>query len=703
MMNLRKILLAHLCPLFFFGQALAGGERFIPLRANKTAADGAGFRIERQNEKGAVAENITVLRDRLYIEKDHYGDGIVDTWEYHSALGRIKMLAPAGGQFQLMEVEYFAAGKFIKWVFERVSATEFEPILALPMANSGSGPNGAGVFFEEANIGVGTKAGAEAQPTGAIDVSQRVKAARDQKLESSVKNVMSQGRCQKDGKMGLAIESGIKQVVSESGVKACLQKHGFDSAADFMGTRFSDVVAGSWTVSCDVCGTNSKLCSGGEEKSGAYQPKNDKGRPEITFLRAANCGSGKCAANETAIGQTFLHEMLHAAGVTNEAHAQSIAGCCAPQQPNPNACVKVSSIEQGEARRETYLAEYENRSAGQKKFVNEKLAAIAPGKNASGVVVDYLTSLSSDHQSVVEQNKLGACADETQAECQALLKKVTTKTFEEKIASLCAKPKTQECSQATTVLAGQLNIDTSQTSQNLQQGVFPRRPKSFHQIPTGQMAQGAGDAGQAAGLNLPPSGGSAKAHPYQGPKISGTVGAGSADAAYRGSRAVGAQTDLEASLSYQNSVVDALFARVAKLAASTFGPQSASQNRVTDPSMRTRQGVGGLSSRVKKLITHNPNKPSEATGAKKPNDTQVRAIVPPEARERLVQNLTALRSDKLSGELDRPEVQKLLADCEIGVIDSAGARHDKTPSPKQWLIFNEETGRLQMVDTQEAQ
>ncbi len=704
----------------YVGKIKAASIRKTPLTLQGQAA----LLIEKLNDKNQVLARLVSWTDKLIVEIDAEGDGHVDTWEMYSNDTHIKMSAPANDTFNVMDVDYLSSESRVTMRFSRQANGEFilRSQSQMPLV----------VEFEESVQGIAGGRGAVEEVTDApLDVRKRVALHQEKMLTKSIKKVVNQSQCGGPAKRTAHLETAIARVALSGGTMevpperrylSCLREHGLESEASFISSRFFSTMIpensspARWSVGCQTCQkekasvkSSQGLCQTQNLSSGAFRARGAGGKPEITFIKNVPCRGSSCEPTSEQKSRTFFHEMLHAASVGSEQKVDAITKCCAPSDGKPGNCTLLDNDQQARERTQIYLSLYFNLKEATRKEV-DGLCARLPANPATAnqatsgadCPLGYISKLAEAHQKVLEQNKASSCKSEVSAACQTELTKAQSKVFAVEVSSRCdgvdkdnVKAK-DDCRSAASGLAAILApVNAIGDKIDFAKGGASVR----HQLPTGQMADAAGKAGQAAAESSVPGTSPIKVYSLRGPQMAN----GGLDAS-RTASAERAQAIMADVLGKQVGLIDSVINRLNKIAHSVFGigPAHANQGRsqvtVVDPS-RT-----GMSAHMRKLLTSK----SQASGDRGSSSTVPQPLVTQDltpaqsaARETFVNQMTNVSSDDLHRRLDQKDVQKTLADHNIGVIDQKGARHDRTAEPTRWLIYDEDSGRLRYLDADE--
>jgi len=621
----------------------------------------------------------------------------------YSSEAHIKLWAPAQGYFHLMDVDTLSGAKRVSARFARTPSGDFELI---EQSVTAGGP-----MFEEAAPGgpMAGGVGPEESTEAPIDLRKRIEAAQEKSLEEAVSKVASGCPADTREKLGSAVAQVLMSDVTAGAAQEparylrCLRNKGYETTANAIASRFfaTNIPEGhapaSWSISCPKCdkSASSAVCSSAAPaKSGSYQAEGRDGRPEVSISSGAANPAG-----------TFFHESLHAAGVTSEKEASDVARCCG--QGAQGDCKDMTQAVAVRDRTQVYMSSYFNLPAGARQKVDKASRRIDKNTNGNQLAVRYLSKAADAHQMVFEANRGGRCKDETSETCQELLRDSEKKVFDKELASKCGKAPTAAgpCQKSVAEIAavigprrglGQLNLAAA--SRLIKEGLLPRGPSNYHQLPMAQMADAAARAGEATAQNLPMSAGAPKAIPYQGPRMATFD-------MLRNDKLDRAQIDMADVFSKQTGVVNAIVSRVAKIASSVLAAVPLHAAHVPDPSaVRGKRGeTVGMSAHLKKVLT--PKSPGAASAEVKSSNSSAPAAWRAEdkGRQDFIKQMTSADERRLNVDLGRKETLKTLNEYNIGVIDQNGARRDQTSKPTRWLIYDEESGRLQFLDADDAE
>jgi hypothetical protein len=548
-------------------------------------------------------------------------------------------------------------------------------------------------------------------------------------LDQKLKKLMAPSQCGDQAKRAhlqtaiarVALSASSNQEPTDAKYLSCLRKHGLEGPASFISSRFfpsaipETSAPARWSVSCQACAKDTvdvknspDVCKtkAGLTTQGAFRARGTGNKPEITFIKSASCRGASCDPSSEQLSRTFFHEMLHAAAVGPEEKVASVVQCCAPPEGQPGKCVDLERDFQVKARTQTYLSLYFNLKDETRKEIDSlcgRLPAKASGE-VSGCPLGFISRLAEAHHSTLQQTKATSCKTESSASCLAELANVQKQIFAQEISARCddidqnnVKAK-EACRNDVVGLSAAISATTSEGEKInfAQAAAAAKNAKSAsarHQLPTGQMADAAGRVGQAAAESTVPDSENVKVYSLRGPAMASkgfnfTQSAGPGRTKITVADVFGKQVGL----------IDSVINRLGKIANGFMGTtpaQARSQAAILDPSRV------GMSAHMRKLLT-----PKSQTGNERganpgaPNAQVPQEPVPAQsaARDSLVNQMTGFTAGELQRRLDQKDIQKALADHNIGVIDQNGARHDRTQQPSRWLIYDDESGRLRFLD-----
>jgi len=705
----------------YVGKAKAASIRKTPLAISGQSA----LLLEKLDSKERALARLFSWGDKLAVEIDQDGDGYIDSWELYSNDAHIRMSAPANDFFNIMDVVYLNATQRVVMRFTRQASGEFA------LRSRYHSPLTA--EFEESVQGLGGGNNPVEETTDApLDVRKRISLVQEKMLDKSLKKILAPTQCGSAKKRKqletaiarVALSANSNQETSESKYLVCMREHGLEGPANFISSRFFSTVipetsaSARWSVSCQTCekGTsNTKNSTGicktkaGATAQGVFRARGAHNKPEVTFISNAHCRGGPCEPNSEQLSRTFLHEMLHAASVGSEEKVEAIVQCCAPAAGQTAKCAPLERDGQKRERTELYLSLYFNLKEETRQEI-DKFCARLPARasdRVSGCPLGYISTVAEAHQNFLQQNKATSCKTESSAGCQAELAKIQKQIFAQDISSRCGdidksnQKAVEDCQSAVggldTVIAatntGSERVDFAQAA------VAVKNAKSAsvrHQLPTGQMADAAGRVGQTAAESTVPDSENVKVYTLRGPAMA-TKGFNFTQSNESPGRAKITVADV---FGKQVGLIDSVINRIGKLANVIMGTgpaQARNHASVPDPSRV------GMSAHMRKLLTPK----AQAGNERNANPTALNAQVSQShetapasnaARDSLVNQMTGLSSGELQRRLDQKNIQKALADHNIGVIDQNGARHDRTQQPSRWLIYDEESGRLRFLN-----